>query len=251
MSYYEHSADRPDYFAISERINRINTAVHFHNSMEILVVLSGEVEVSINGVKKIIGKNQACLSNGFDVHYYHEVNKEPFYALVVMVNQSYLSSYEETLGNFLQVSDKAVAFIFKFLNEYKTDTKLMRTAKILYFLALLAENPSHLCGRIEQSEVITKILTYLQENFRQRITVQSVADEFGYSRGYISTLFSAYAGERFGSYLNRLRVLSAQRELLEKGSDKVLDIALANGFDSSNTFYRAYKKEFGKPPVRT
>lgn len=250
MGYYEHSADKADYFKISERVNKIDTAVHFHNSMEILLVLEGEVEVSVNGIKKIIKANEACLTNNFDVHYYHKVNNNPFYGLVIMVNKSYLSSFENDLGNFLQVSDNAIEFIKKFATEYEQDSRLMRTAKILYFLALLSQTPSNFCERIEKSEVITKILTYLQENFKERITVQSVADEFGYSRGYVSTLFSAYAGERFNTYLNRLRVKSARRELEQKGADKVLDIALNNGFDSANTFYRAYKKEYGKPPVR-
>ena len=251
MGYYEHSADKTGYFKISERKGKISeTKAHFHNSMEIYVVLRGELEVTINGVKRVIKTGQACVSNCFDVHYYDKISDDNFLGKVVMVNQSYLTSFDGNIGNFITLSNDALNFLEKFSTEYVADTTLMRTAKILYLLAIISENPDNLTLKAPKSDIVTQILNYIHENFTDKITVQSIADNFGYSRGYISTLFSSYTGERFNSYVNRIRINSAKRALDKKGSDKVLDIALSNGFDSANTFYRAYKKEFGKPPVR-
>ena len=251
MGFYEHAADKKGYFNIGVRVGKMNeTKAHFHNSLEIYVVLRGEIEVTINSVKRVIKAGEACISNSFDVHYYNKTNDDNYLAKVIMVNKSYLSSFDDNIGNFVTLSSSALDFIEKLTTEYKSDSTLMRTAKILYLLALISDNPENLTQKAPKSDIVTEILTYIHENFTDKITVQSIADKFGYSRGYVSTLFSSYTGERFNSYVNRLRVSSAKKMLDKKGSDKVLDIALANGFDSANTFYRAYKKEYGKPPVR-
>ena len=73
-----------------------------------------------------------------------------------------------------------------------------------------------------------------------------LAEEFGYSKEYISRTFSKYVGA-MPRYINRLRVQKARRMLAE-GGRTVIETAFLCGFESPNTFYRAYKDAFGTPP---
>ena len=56
--------------------------------------------------------------------------------------------------------------------------------------------------------------------------------------------------ENWKGYINRLRVRHAEQLLRKNKTETILQIAFTCGFDSIHTFYRAYKKEFGKAPRR-
>ena len=114
----------------------------------------------------------------------------------------------------------------------------------------ISANGKQIYERVKQNGFIIELFKYIHANYKNHITVESIAKEFGYSRGYVSTLFCDYTGERFNTYLNRMRVRSAKADLEKDTGDSVLEIAFANGFESANTFYRAYKSEFNEHPVR-
>ena len=125
----------------------------------------------------------------------------------------------------------------------------MLTAKLMYLFANLLKNPQNIALENKQNQLVKELFSYVHQNADKKLTLEAVAEKLGYSRGYLSGLFSACTGVRFTDYVNRLKILRA-KELLDKNDGKrVLDIAFDCGFESANTFYRAYKKEFGKAPL--
>lgn len=252
MSFYESLADKPEYFTL-RRVDGLTPSPHFHNALELVLVLSGEIEACINGMKRVVKAGEGCLSSSFDLHYY--ANKKDLDAFLIVVDKSYvkhLSVFKEftKLGTFFLINKKIIDFLSEWIKVYKNEKTFMRMAKISYLFALLCEDEKNFEIKAKQNEFITDLFKYIHENYCSHITVESIAEELGYSRGYISTIFCNYTGVRFNTYVNRLRILSAKKELDKNDGRRVLDIAFACGFDSANTFYRAYKKQFGKPPMR-
>ena len=60
-------------------------------------------------------------------------------------------------------------------------------------------------------------------------------------------MFSGVLKIRFDEYLNILRLYAAQN-LLTETDDSVTQIAYQTGFQSQQTFNRAFRKEFGTTP---
>ncbi|MBQ6876616.1 MAG: helix-turn-helix transcriptional regulator, partial [Lachnospiraceae bacterium] len=55
-------------------------------------------------------------------------------------------------------------------------------------------------------------------------------------------------GKTFSAYVESLRMQRAQ-QLLRETSDTVQEIAEAVGYINANSFYKAYKRCFGEPPL--
>ena len=252
MAYYESRADKPNYLNIVCRED-LTSHPHFHNAIEMVIVLDGEIEVSVNGVKNRLTKGQGCLIHPLDVHYYACSTDIKVFLLVA--GDAYVSGVQglddfKNINTFFVVNEDIISFAKMLAKEWRVQTPLTNLANIAMLFAKISEKGNALYDRVKQNGFIIDLFKYIHANYKEHITVESIAKEFGYSRGYVSTLFCDYTGERFNTYLNRIRVRSAKADLDKKTGESVLEIAFANGFDSANTFYRAYKREYFEHPIR-
>lgn len=100
----------------------------------------------------------------------------------------------------------------------------------------------------KQSSLVCEILQYANEHLFSDLSLSVLSKQFGYSREVISRILHKHLLESWNTYINRLRVQRADTLLKEKQNSTVLYIAFSCGFNSPNTFYGAYMKEFGKAP---
>ncbi|MBE6968539.1 MAG: helix-turn-helix transcriptional regulator [Ruminococcaceae bacterium] len=89
---------------------------------------------------------------------------------------------------------------------------------------------------------------YIEENYADHdLSQQSVSEHLGLSLGYFGHLFYAQTGQRFVDYLNRYRLQKAA-EMLRGGSERIMVISEATGFNSVNYFNSLFKKHYGMTP---
>ncbi len=100
----------------------------------------------------------------------------------------------------------------------------------------------------EYSFRIKNVLTYLQENYFQDISLQSVAEQFGVHKVYLARTFKAETGETLNEYLNKIRLEKAKL-LLSMTEDTAQDISYTVGFNSTQSFYNVFKKYAGCSPT--
>jgi len=79
-------------------------------------------------------------------------------------------------------------------------------------------------------------------------TVDLLAREAALSRSALADRFTALVGESPMHYLTRWRLALAARTL-RSSNDSVARIAESSGYESEAAFNRAFKREFGVPPV--
>lgn len=92
------------------------------------------------------------------------------------------------------------------------------------------------------------IQKYLEKNFnRYELSLSYVSDQFSVSTIYVSKAIKQTTGNRFTDYLNKLRI-SAAKELLEKNTETIKNIATLVGFDSDKNFIRVFKRYEGITP---
>lgn len=93
------------------------------------------------------------------------------------------------------------------------------------------------------------VLQLAHERAAEGLTVADLADEAGYSPFHFTRLFSASVRLSPGQYLTAVRIDAAKRLLLQ-GSDPVIDVAAAVGFDSLSSFARRFRQLVAVPPAR-
>lgn len=81
------------------------------------------------------------------------------------------------------------------------------------------------------------------------LSLGSLAGSLGMTPHQLSELLNARLSQSFLEFVNAYRVAEAQRLLRDESGRKILDIALEAGFNSSSSFYNAFKKATGTTPA--
>ena len=94
-----------------------------------------------------------------------------------------------------------------------------------------------------------KAIDYIEANLTEEIDYEKVAAESFSSSYHFQRVFSILCGYTLGEYI-RLRRLSLAGVELANGKDKVkvIDIALKYGYDSPDSFSKAFQKFHGITP---
>lgn len=92
---------------------------------------------------------------------------------------------------------------------------------------------------IEQEKI------YLQAGIR----IDEVALTLGTNRTYMAKMMKTVYGHTFSEYMNICRLNSARADMLQRKDASIETIALANGFNSSNTFNKVFNQHFGSSPA--
>ena len=92
-----------------------------------------------------------------------------------------------------------------------------------------------------------KAIDYIEANLTEEIDYEKVAAQSFFSSYHFQRVFSILCGYTLGEYI-RLRRLSLAGTELVTGKEKVIDIALKYGYDSPDSFSKAFQKFHGITP---
>ena len=92
-----------------------------------------------------------------------------------------------------------------------------------------------------------QLMQYLYEHYAEPITLQYLADRFGFSYHYLSTYFSTQSKETFIECLNRIRIEKACALLNEPGA-VISEIGMSVGYSDHSYFCKVFKKLTGMTP---
>lgn len=95
---------------------------------------------------------------------------------------------------------------------------------------------------------ISEAIKYIDAHLNDTLSVQSIAEQFAFSPYYFHRLFTSIVGKSMIAYVRDRRIAYACK-MLNETDQKVLDIALDFGFDSAQSFSRAFKSTTGMSPT--
>jgi AraC family transcriptional regulator len=96
---------------------------------------------------------------------------------------------------------------------------------------------------------VANAVEVIQRELDGSIRLEDLADAAGVSPFHFHRMFSAIAGEPPASYIRRLRLERAALRLLHS-RHPVTDIAFLAGYETHESFTRAFKSKFGRSPQR-
>lgn len=100
---------------------------------------------------------------------------------------------------------------------------------------------------MEWIESIGNAIVFAEENITQNVDVKSVAEHVSISPFYFQKGFSLLCGFTFAEYIRKRRLSLAGEELLSSDT-KVIDLALKYGYDSPDSFTKAFTRFHGITP---
>ena len=257
MSFYELAAEDLQRFYFEMR-GKSETPPHFHGAVEFHFVEDGEQEIIVDGQRKIMRRGDGCFCDSFSVHQLSGLKGKSAYCL--LFNADF---YTQTFSLF---NGKKPPTFFRFENFallhdlYTLAGKTGQNAVARYatfsgiaqlLLGAIAENTPFVPRETQrQNSLVCSILGYAEQHTQEDLSLSRIAELFNYSQEHLSRILHKFLSENWNAYVNRLRVRRTEALLKNDPQLPVLTAAFSCGFNSPNTFYRAYKKEFGKMPRR-
>ena len=99
----------------------------------------------------------------------------------------------------------------------------------------------------EDDDLITRVVSYIAENFTESMTLTSMAKDLYVSQFTLSRIFSGTFHTNFNKYLNETR-LNYAASLLRYTDQTITEIYENSGFESQRTFNRAFSEKFRMSP---
>lgn len=103
-----------------------------------------------------------------------------------------------------------------------------------------------LVGKYSRNIDLHKLIRWTQDHLSQQITLQDVADQFGYSKCYFCSRFKEMTGFTYYEYLTSARISYACQLLLLNKSVK--ETCYMTGFENVSYFVQLFKKYQGMTP---
>jgi AraC family transcriptional regulator len=98
------------------------------------------------------------------------------------------------------------------------------------------------------TKIIEDALSFIEENITEDLTVGRIAGEVNTSAFYFQKGFSMLCGYTVAEYV-RMRRLSLAGEELVSSDIKVIDLAMKYGYDSADSFTKAFTRFHGSTPT--
>ena len=99
---------------------------------------------------------------------------------------------------------------------------------------------------LKNREEIDHIISFVENHYAQKISLEDTAHRFNISSSTLSKLFFNKLGISFYHFVTQRRLINS-RQKIEQGHS-MEEVALSCGFSDYSAFYRAFKKEYGISP---
>jgi len=223
--------------------------LHFHRAIEIGYIISGQSEYIVEDEKISATANDIVFTHSYCSHCTKDTRENDKYVIAVSENFSndIKNLFREvTLPVYLDDKEfnKTLLPHFEILAcKGKQMPPILAKGYANVIFGSLSEHYEKvpLKPKNKNISVIAETLKFIDEHYNEQITLQSIADAFGYNKTYFSRLFNNHIGMSLNNYVNMVRF--DRFEEMYKNSDEknITNFALECGFSSLATFYRVRK----------
>ena len=235
---------------------------HWHNSLEINYIIQGQANSFINGVEQELSDDDMEVINIGDIHSCRPQSVNGICAIVLLIPKDLFKNEYISIDNiYFEVSNKeienSIKTIVKKIGEtYRSDISIFKNTKIKGYLYELIYTLLNYCRKDKRNRMFSEnkqiermsgITSYIKENYKEDLSLETLSEIYGVSREHLSRIFKAHVGITFIKYLESVRLYYAHRDLLNTDYS-ILEIALENGFPNVKSFITAFKNNYGITP---
>ncbi|MCD7778403.1 MAG: AraC family transcriptional regulator [Clostridiales bacterium] len=241
-------------FSVIHNKRQIAFKDHLHKYIEILYVFSGIQYITTEGKPYVVRAGEAAVIFPNTTHSYFKKAGTTADELLLIFDPAYLlplfpladSAYTKNpVISKKKITEETVYALNKINQNMPAEKRLGYL--LIIFSNLYNETEVSRRTKIPTKNLVEKIINYINANYSEPITRESLAKEFNLSKVYISKIFSDNFKMNLRTYLGQVRTRKAA-ELLRTTNFTVTAISSLTGFESEHTFNRVFKQNFGKTP---
>lgn len=239
-------------YLVCQNVMRQNHPLHQHDFYEFEYIAEGEGVHIINDESYSIKKGDLLFITPMDFHGFETRNIKTitwhFFAKDLSPEIAFLLSAlkADVIRN---VDDKSVADFNHLLKIFKAKgsyAELQLKNLIELIILDLFEHKAERVGDTHTGDSVSRAIGYININFRDDITLNTIEQKFHISPSYFSREFKKRTGVCFTDYLADKRFDYAKKLL--KNGNRVIDACLESGFGGVRNFTRRFKNIYGITP---
>ena len=92
-------------------------------------------------------------------------------------------------------------------------------------------------------------LDYIEQNLTETLDMEVIAEKASFSSFYYQRIFGALCGMTVGEYIRARRMTLAAQDLISSDA-KVIEVAVKYGYDSPDSFAKAFQRFHGIAPSK-
>ena len=242
-----------------------NFHLHSHNSYEVFLFLQGDAEYIVEEKRYPLAPGDIIIIKKQKMHRVHLLSNKKYQRIVFTLYPDFFihNQCEELERIFLSsstnIGDKisvraakssglydALMRFREYTNAFSTPYTTVTKSVLIEILYLLNNIPTFEETKII-NENLSEIIHYLNDNFADNITLDTLCDKFYISKYYLCHTFKEATGLTVQQYVKEKRLVKAI-ELRENGAP-LLEAALQVGFDNYSSFFRAFTKRYKTNPT--
>ena len=255
----------------------LNTlSMHSHDYYEFYLFLEGDVSIEIkspdnNIIKNVLNPGDLILiPPGIEHHSIIQNSDAPYRRFVFWISREYCKRLIEDSVDYVYLFQQATSFKQYYFplgpaDYHLTVSKLLRLLEETHSDRYGKSAAIHLCvcdiiltlnrviyderNHLEMGEEVSlfqNLISYIEANIEQPLSLESLAGEFYVSKFYISHLFKDTLGISPHQYILKKR-LSLCRDTIVSGTS-ISSAYERYGFRDYSSFFKAFKKEYGLSP---
>lgn len=229
---------------------------HVHDSVEIICLLGGMVDISISGDRRRLHPGDMAIAFPSVPHSFDFVSEDAIGVAMFFLPNA-ISEFTDTFRT--KLPENAVLTADTVPSEMKLlvrqmhklsaqgSSPLMQGYVHLFLSYMFCSLELRPLSKHMESGLAQQVLHYISAHFTEPLTQDSVSHALGISSIYLSHIFSQQLKVNFREYINALRIDRAC-SLLYDSSLSVSQIAEMCGFGNSRTFHRAFQSRCQTTP---
>ncbi|WP_026559145.1 helix-turn-helix domain-containing protein [Bacillus sp. J37] len=250
--------------------------MHWHPELEFIYVEKGPINVQVGTKQYRLEEGTGCFIPGEQLHGAYPCGDKPFKLHAVVFSIDLLRSfgydliesyYLEAIKKFSFIHSmkltpqtqeermmlKTIASIIEAYSTKETSYELKVKGYLFLLFADIFKKQSWIHNEevtqkdLTKTELLKKVLQYIDEHYKEKLSVLDLASQVQMSEGHFSRFFRSLVRMTPMEYINTIRINKACILLL-KSERKMLDIAMDVGFQNQSYFIRLFKRQKGCTP---
>lgn len=234
-----------EHFGISEHFckeygTNLNFPSHLHQSFELVTVLSGEMQVTVDSEVYTIRKNEGILIFPHQLHSMKSTECE--HMLCIFSPEIVKEYYRKTVGKVpvcakFHISDYSADSLHRLQDE---SSKIKKKGVMYTLCAEFDDTAEYVTKKSDSENLLYRIFEFVEKNYNKDCSLESLSADTGFSYHYLSRYFRNSVSITFNTYVNLYRISKACY-MLNNTDCTVIQCALECGYTSLRSFNRNFK----------
>ncbi len=249
---------------------RYDMMYHWHPECELIRIKKGQFSITLDGKEFVAGRNDVIYITDGVLHGGHSIGECEYECLVfdakgftegnhISIRQmENLIKHKRIVNSIIRCDDEINSItnsLFNAMNlrfpgyEFAVIGSLMQFYSIVIKKHLYSVAEEEAVKSKEQQMMLKEIITFIEDNYYDKITLPLLAKKAGMSPKYFCSVFYKMTQKTPIEYLNAYRIECACEKLIT--TDKtVTEIALFCGFNDVSYFTKTFRKYKNKTPLQ-